>query len=252
MASYRPKLAFAPASKLGEELLVSSTRPLQLHGDVSHLASGSATCELGRTKVLCQVFGPRPRKQQGKAEFENMGAVDVEATFMLSFSSGDDGLEENDGGEKANRALSMFVENALQTSVQLELFPKSVLDVHIQVLEDDGSAFACAVICASFALAKCGVEMFDLVTAVTLYSTPVGSGDEETVYVDPTKRQQFQAKATCTVAMFASTGEITALSLTSVTPNRLPQYLAKAQAVCLQVDSQIRSQLVGEEEAFVL
>lgn len=249
MASYRPKLAFAPASEAeGDAMLTSSTRPLQLHGDISHLASGSATCELGRTKVLCQVFGPRPRKQQGKAEFENMGAVDVEATFMLS---GEDGSLGEDEAEKANRALSMFVENALQTSVQLELFPKSVLDVHIQVLEDDGSAFACAVICASFALAKCGVEMFDLVTAVTLYSG--GDDDQGALYVDPTKRQQqLLAKATCTVAMFASTGEITALSLAAVTPSRLPQYLALAQAVCLQVDAQVRSQLVGEEEAFVL
>jgi exosome complex component MTR3 len=55
--------------------------------------------------------------------------------------------------------------DALEVSVNLDKFPKSVIDVYALVLEDDGSALAAAIICGSLALADAGVELYDIVSA---------------------------------------------------------------------------------------
>ncbi len=59
------------------------------------------------------------------------------------------------------------MEAAIAPAIRLDLLPKSVVDVYIQVLEMDGVAamMGAAVSCVSIALADAGIEMYDLVAA---------------------------------------------------------------------------------------
>jgi len=47
-------------------------------------------------------------------------------------------------------------------------FPKAQVEVYIMVLEDDGSALAASLTCASLALANASIPMFDLVIGASL------------------------------------------------------------------------------------
>ena len=54
---------------------------------------------------------------------------------------------------------------ALLPSLLLERFPKSVVEVHVLVLEEDGGELAVAATAASAALVDAGVDLADVVVA---------------------------------------------------------------------------------------
>ena len=53
--------------------------------------------------------------------------------------------------------LSASLEQAVSASIQLDRFPKSVLDINVYVLEDDGCALAASITCVSLALIDAGM-----------------------------------------------------------------------------------------------
>ncbi len=70
--------------------------------------------------------------------------------------------------------LSMFVHRAIQASVQLHKFPKSIVDIFVVILDDCGGIEGPSVTAASLGLADAGIEVFDLVTGCSAVSLPCG------------------------------------------------------------------------------
>ena len=245
--SYRPKLAYQQTtiqSIKSSSAAVASTsfRPFYLRGDISSQAAGSATCELGKTKVLCSIYGPRQRKSGGRAEFAGRGAIDVEASFA-PYSRRQYTRKED--LEKESRELSLFLENTLESSVQLHRFPKSVLDVYLIVLEDDGSVYACAALCASFALAKSGVEMYDLVSCCTLSISSNGN-----IELDPNLEEETNSKALCTVGTLSTSGKLVCFDVKAEesTPEIINKLLSVGLKACAEKAKVMREQLIFEEQ----
>lgn len=63
------------------------------------------------------------------------------------------------------KELPLLVKPALEPAVVLSRFPKSVVEIHILVLEQEGDVVSAAITCASLAMADAEIEMFDLVAA---------------------------------------------------------------------------------------
>ena len=55
--------------------------------------------------------------------------------------------------------------SALESSVILQKFPKSAIDIYLIVLESDGSVLSSSINAASLALADAGIDMYDLVSS---------------------------------------------------------------------------------------
>jgi exosome complex component MTR3 len=125
-------------------------------------ARGSAYMEVGQTKVICAVYGPREVKFRD--EFSLLGQLGCDLKFA-TFSGKLRRQHQQDMGEKE---ASQIVKEALEPAVRLDKFPKARIDVFLMILEDDGSALSTAVSCASLALADGGVEMYDLVVGSTI------------------------------------------------------------------------------------
>ena len=53
-------------------------------------------------------------------------------------------------------------------SFQVQRLTKTVVDIHVMVLQADGGELAVATSCASMALADAGIELYDLVTACSV------------------------------------------------------------------------------------
>ncbi|KAG0236747.1 hypothetical protein BGW41_000338 [Actinomortierella wolfii] len=138
-------------------------RPIYLKTGLINQANGSAYIELERTKIACGVYGPRQKKASQASSFSGKGTLNCEFKFA-TFSCPKRRHHIRDAQEKE---LSQVLSQALAPAVRLELFPKSVIDVYVTVLENDGSAacLAAAITCASVALAHAGIEMLDLVAA---------------------------------------------------------------------------------------
>lgn len=100
-----------------------------------------------------------------------------------------------------------MVAESLVSAICLESYPKSQIDVYINVLEDDGNTLSYAIVAASVALAEAGIEMTDLVTASSLIF------NDELYCLDPTESEQCSkdVKGKLMVAYLPSLNQISCL-----------------------------------------
>ncbi|KAG7671580.1 hypothetical protein KSW81_003712 [Nannochloris sp. 'desiccata'] len=136
-------------------------RQLKAELGVLQSADGSATFEMGNTKVLAAVFGPKEVEQ--RSQMDSTKAIVRCEYAMAAFSTG-----ERRRGSKSNRRateISMVIRNTLEDTIILELMPRTQIDVYVQVLQADGGT-RCACINAAFlALADAGIPMKDMVAS---------------------------------------------------------------------------------------
>lgn len=66
-----------------------------------------------------------------------------------------------------DRDVSRLVQQSLEPAIRLELFPKSVIEVFITILETDGpeASLSAAAVAAGTALAHAGIELIGLVSS---------------------------------------------------------------------------------------
>jgi exosome complex component MTR3 len=198
-----PFLRIPKAEKKGAECQrIDGRSPMGLRrlfvrtGAVSE-AVGSCYLEAGRSKVLCSIYGPRPDAKA--AHFSETGRL--ECVVKLSAFCGVPAGEQ----EQREKELPLQLRPALEAALQLTRFPKSVVDVCVLVLEQDGDITSPAITCASLALADAGIEMFDLVAACTVVKAESG------IIVDP-QGSEATGRARALTAIMPSRGEVTLLS----------------------------------------
>ncbi|KAL6767996.1 Exosome complex component RRP41 [Auxenochlorella protothecoides] len=135
----------------------------QLRAEMSTLASadGSATFEMGNTKVLAAVYGPREASNRAQTD-TSKATVRCEYS-MAAFSSG----ERRRRGKSDRRATetSLAIANTLEQNILTELLPRTQIDIYVQVLQADGGMRCAAINAAFLALADAGVPMRDSVAA---------------------------------------------------------------------------------------
>eukprot|EP00127_Corallochytrium_limacisporum_P006633 Clim_evm12s232 gene=Clim_evmTU12s232 len=181
-------------------------RPIFLGIGVLSRSSGSCYAELGSTKVAVSVHGPKP--ERAGVEFSAQGKLAVQyrlAQFARRDERGD--IFASDAEVDA----SVTVRQALEPSILLSKLPKSVVEVQIMVLEDDGSALGLAITAASAALASAGIEMIDLVAASTCSTLPKVGSDQVQLTVDPTGEERKYELGHTLLAYMPSMNQVTAL-----------------------------------------
>lgn len=147
-----------PDGRRAEEM-----RPCHLQVGAGLNSAGSAYIEQGQTKILAAVFGPR--QPWGQMEVLGEGRLIVDVQFA-SFSSRTNSSEAR---KARSKLYSSILTGALESVVLLERYAKSVIDVHLLVVEDDGSCLTVALAAASLALADAAIDMRDLVTGATVH-----------------------------------------------------------------------------------
>ncbi|XP_060066141.1 exosome complex component MTR3-like isoform X2 [Ylistrum balloti] len=157
-------------------------RPIYLKADVVSQARGSAYIEQDNTKVMCAVYGPREVGR--KEDFSMKGIINCVfkyATFSCRYRRS----YQQDSEEKD---LSVQLLDALEPAVCMHKFPKAQVDIYVTVLQNDGSALAAAITCASVALANAGVEMYDLVVGCSVRIAG------HLVLLDPTENEEYKSQ----------------------------------------------------------
>jgi exosome complex component RRP41 len=124
----------------------------------------------------------------------------------------------------------------LEAVIQLEKYPKAAIDVFAVVLEADGSVLAGCINAASLALANGGIEMKDLVTAVT-----VGTSSMTEMLVDLTAGDEATVTGAMTIASLPSTNAIVQMSSLSGTVDLAEgQKMAELMGLALDANQRIR------------
>ncbi len=135
-------------------------RPIEAKVGILKNANGSAMFRMGNTVAVAGIFGPREVHPKHKEEAER--AILRTEYRMSAFSTS---TRSRPGPSRRSREISMVIREALIPVLFLEEFPKTAIDVHIEILEADASTRCAALNAASLALADAGIQMRDLVAS---------------------------------------------------------------------------------------
>ncbi len=177
-------------------------RPIKIEAGVLKRADGSAYLEWGKNKVLAAVYGPReahPRHLQDSAK-----AI-VQCRYnMAPFSVSD---RKRPGPDRRSVEISKIISEALESVILTELFPRSSIDVFIEVLQANAGTRCAGLTAASVALADAGIPMKDLVVGCAAGKI----GDK--VVLDLGKEEDNFGQADVPLAIIPRTGEIVLLQM---------------------------------------
>jgi len=139
---------------------LNELRPVKIEVGVLGNADGSAYIEQGKNKILAAVYGPKevhPRHL----------ALPDRAVLRCRYHMAPFSVDERKSPAPSRREveLSKVIRESLEPSVFVEYYPRTSVDVFIEVLQADGGTRCAGITVASLALADAGIPMRDLVVA---------------------------------------------------------------------------------------
>ena len=123
-------------------------------------ADGSAYIEHGKNKILAGAFGPREMHPKHLQKPDKM--VLRCRYHMAPFSVPE---RKSPAPSRRENELSKVIRDALLPSLFVENYPRTGVDVFIEVLQADGGTRCASITAASLALADAGLPMRDIVVA---------------------------------------------------------------------------------------
>ncbi|MHB1434556.1 MAG: exosome complex exonuclease Rrp41 [Thermoplasmata archaeon] len=208
-------------------------RPLQIVAGPLRQADGSAFVEWGANKVMAAVYGPRevhPRHLQ-----ENHRAI-VQCRYNMAAFSVDE--RKRPGLDRRSQEISKVIAEAFDSVVFAEEFPRTSIDVYIEVLQANAGTRCAGVVAASVALADAGIPMVDLLPAVA-----VGKVAGEIV-LDLKKEEDNFGEADLPMAMVPQSGRMVLLQMEGhMTREELSKALDLGVKGCREVHVQMKEAL---------
>lgn len=135
-------------------------RPISLAVGVLDKANGSAYIEQGKNKIMVGVYGPR------EAHPKHIALSD-RAVLRCRYHMAPFSVEERKSPAPSRREqeISKVIREALEPSVMSEFYPRTTIDIFIEVLQSDGGSRCAGIVASSLALADAGIPMRELVAA---------------------------------------------------------------------------------------
>jgi len=192
-------------------------RPVKIEVGILARADGSCYIEMGGNKVIAAVYGPRevhPRHLQ-----EVTRAIVRYRYNMASFS-----VEERKrpGPDRRSYELSKVSREALEPVILTSFFPRSVIDVFVEVLQADAGTRTAGINAAAVALADAGIPMKSMISSCA--AGKVG----DTIVLDPMKEEDNFGQADLPIAMTPN-GDITLMQMDgNLTPDEFGQAVTMA------------------------
>jgi exosome complex component RRP41 len=200
-------------------------RPVKLKAGVLKRADGSAYIEQGNNKILVAVYGPQelhPRHLQ-QPDMAVLRCMYNMAPFSVE-------ERKKPGPDRRSVEISKVVREALESVLFLNLYPRSVIDIYIEVLQADAGTRVAGITAASVALADAGIPIRDLVAGVS-----VGKVDG-TLVLDLNAEEDQYGEADMPVAMTGRDKRITLLQMDGhMTREEFRQALQLAMKGCQQL-----------------
>lgn len=139
---------------------LNELRPIKIEVGPLSNADGSAYIEQGKNKILAAVYGPRevhpkhlalPDRTRLRCRYH-----------MAPFSVQE---RKSPAPSRREKELSKVIREAFEPAVFTEYYPRTSIDIFIEVLQADGGTRCAGITAASLALADAGIPLRDLVSA---------------------------------------------------------------------------------------
>ncbi|KAJ7052528.1 exosome component 4, partial [Mycena amicta] len=126
-------------------------------------ADGAAMITHGLTQATVSVFGPREAKMRSHT-IHDRANINVEV-IVAAFSTGE--RRKRNRGDKRMLELAATIKSTFEPVIQTTLYPRSQIDIFVQVLEQDGGLLQACINATTLALANAGIPLLDFVCAIT-------------------------------------------------------------------------------------
>jgi exosome complex component RRP41 len=215
MKQGKPKLINENGRRI-DNRLPDELRSIKIDVGILKNADGSAYVEYGNTKVIAAVYGPRevvPRYE----ELPDRAVIRCRYR-MLSFSTSE---RKSPAPSRREIELSKVIREALEPAILSHQYPRTAIDIFVEVINADGGTRTAGITAAALALADAGIPMLDLVASVA-----VGKVDGVLV-LDINEIEDMYGEADMPVAAMPGLNKITMIQLNGVlTPQEFKQALA--------------------------
>jgi len=181
---------------------VNETRKITIKAGVLKNANGSAYIEFGANKILAGVYGPRDIHPKHLAD-NDTGVLRCRY-HMQPFSVPE---RKNPAPSRREIEISKVIKEALKPAAILEDFPRTAIDVYLEILQADGGSRCAALDAAAVALVDAGIPMRDLVSACAAGKV------EDTIVLDVNNEEDQAGQADMPVALMPNLGQITLIQL---------------------------------------
>ena len=200
-------------------------RPIKLEVGLLSNADGSAYIEHGRNKIIVAVYGPR------ETQPKHIGLVDravVRCRYHMAPFSTDE--RKSPAPSRREIEISKVIREALEPAIFTEYFPRSMIDIFIEVLQSDGGSRCAAITAASLALADAGIPLRDLVAACAVGKI------EGKLALDLSDIEDKLGEADMPIAYMPSLGRISLLQMDGVfSEEEFIKALNMAKDACLRI-----------------
>lgn len=224
---------------------IDQPRRISIKAGVLKNADGSAYIEFGDNKIVAGVFGPRDVHPKHMANTDT-GILRCRY-HMEPFSVTE---RKNPAPSRREIEISKVIKEALEPAVILDKFPRTAVDVYIEILQADGGSRCAALDAAAVALADAGIPMRDMVCACAAGKVA------DTIVLDVNNEEDQAGQADMPVGYMPNLKKITLLQLDGVlSPSEYEKCVETAIGGCLQVYELQKKALhekffsVGEESA---
>ena len=204
---------------------VNETRKVTIKAGVLKNANGSAYIEFGENKILAGVYGPRDVHPK---HLSNPDTGILRCRYHMSpFSVGE---RKNPAASRREVEISKVIKEALEPAVILDQFPRTVVDIFLEILQADGGTRCAALAAASVALADAGIPMRDMVSACAAGKVA------DTVILDVNNEEDQAGQADMPMGYMPNLKKITLLQLDGVlTPEEYKKCVEVGIDGCNQV-----------------
>jgi len=200
-------------------------RPLKIEAGVLKRADGSAYVEWGNNKVMAAVYGPRechPRHAQDPTR------ALVQCSYNMASFSVDD--RKRPGPDRRSHEISKIISEALTNVVFTEYFPRTSIDVYIEVLQANAGTRCAGLTAASVALADAGIPMRDMVASCAAGKVA------DTVVLDLNKEEDNFGQADIPLGYVPRTGDVVLLQMDGdLTPEQFRKGFGMAVEACKRI-----------------
>jgi exosome complex component RRP41 len=201
---------------------VDEIRPLKLEVGLLKNADGSAYIEFGKNKLVVAVYGPK------EVHPKHLALPDrsvLRCRYHMSAFSTD--TRKSPAPSRREIEISKVIREALESALMLSDYPRTGIDVYIEVLQSDGGSRCAGITAASLALADAGINMKDLVTACAAGKI------EGRIVLDLNDVEDKEGEADLPVAIMPNLNQVTLLQLDGILkPEEFKEAFEMAKTGC--------------------
>lgn len=218
---------------------LNELRPIRIEVGVLNRADGSAYIEWGGNKVLVAVYGPR---EAFPKHTQNPSKAVINAKYNMAAFSVDE--RKRPGPDRRAVEISKVIGEALEAAIFVEQFPRTSIDVYIEVLQADAGTRIAGITAASVALVDAGIPMRDMVVGCAS-----GKIDGKIV-LDLNKEEDNYGEADLPFAIIPRTQEIVLLQMDgNMSEDELKEALELSKKAAIYISNLQKEALMAKYKA---